>query len=179
MANVLTDPPFAADPPVKFNVDAKVIGLVVGIVAVLFAILDLFGVFGALGWTALCGACGFPALWLVGSLATLVADVLAAVGGFRVFNLNAQGKHLIVYGLALAVAAQIVTIVGNILAYSNYAGGFAFAGLIGFIFWTVIRGAVYYMVIISRFPGEAPLVPRVTPGGYGGYGSPPPPPPPA
>jgi len=32
---------------------------------------------------------------------------------------------------------------------------------------------VYYLVVISRFPGEAPLV-----SSPGGYGAPPPPPPP-
>jgi hypothetical protein len=42
---------------------------------------------------------------------------------------------------------------------------------------------VYYLVIISRWPGDAPLVAAGPTGGYGnppgGYGSPPPPPPPS
>src|SRR4030088_3698991 len=41
MANVLTDPPFAANPPIKLNVNAKVLGLVIGILAVIAAVIDL------------------------------------------------------------------------------------------------------------------------------------------
>ena len=41
MANILTDPPFAADPPIKLNVPAKTLGLVIGILAIIGIIIDL------------------------------------------------------------------------------------------------------------------------------------------
>jgi hypothetical protein len=176
MANVLTDPPFAADPPVKVNVDAKVVGLVVGIVAVILAVIDLIGLFGALGLTAICAACGFPVLWLLGALVVLVGDIVAAIGGFRMYQMNRQGKEFVIYGLGLAVLGQVVGLIGTILAYRGYALGFGAGAIVGFIIWLIIRFCVYYLVIISRFPGEAPLVPSA--GGYGGYGGGPAPPPP-
>ena len=72
--------------------------------------------------------------------------------------------------------AQVVNLIGTIIAYSGLAGlglGIGAGAIIGFIFWLVIRFIVYYLVVISRFPGEAPLV-----SSPGGYGAPPPPPPP-
>jgi hypothetical protein len=47
----------------------------------------------------------------------------------------------------------------------------------------IIYAIVWYIVIISRFPGDTPLVAAGPTGGYGnppgGYGTPPPPPPPS
>lgn len=176
MANVLTDPPFAADPPVKLNVNAKIIGLVVGIVLAVLGVIDLLGMLAVFGFCGLNGvgvSCGLPFLWLLGSIISLGADVIAAWGGFQLYQLNRGGKALVAYGLALAVVGQIVTIAGTIAAYSGTVLGFGAGAIVGFVFWLVIRFIVYYLVIISRFPGEAPLV--ASPYG-GGYGSPPPPP---
>ena len=177
MANTLTDPPFASDPPVKVNVDAKVLGLVLGIIAVVFAVIDLVGMLGAFSICGgLAGGCGFPVLWVVGSIVLLVADVMVAIGGFRMYQSNPEGKNLVIYGIALAVVAQIVNLIGTIIAYSGLSSlglGIGAGAVIGFIFWLVVRFIVYYLVVISRFPGQAPLV-----ASPGGYGSPPPPPPP-
>ncbi|TME45429.1 MAG: hypothetical protein E6I33_02120 [Chloroflexi bacterium] len=177
MANSITDPPFASDPPVKLNVDAKVLGLVLGIIAVVLAVIDLIGMLGAF---TLCGGfvrgCGFPILWVLGSIVVLVADVMVAVGGFRMYQGDRSGKNLVIYGIVVAVIAQVVNLIGTIIAYSGLAGlglGIGAGAIIGFIFWLVIRFIVYYLVVISRFPGEAPLV-----SSPGGYGAPPPPPPP-
>ena len=174
MANVLTDPPFAADPPVKFNIDAKILGLVIGILAVIGLVVSLLAlpaVFALNNFVSSlcssvgtsCGTSGIFALALVGVLVALVGQVLYAIGGFQMYNLNRAGKEKVIYGLALNVVGGVLEIVG-------------YGGIGGFIFSLIVGIVVYYLVIISRFPGEAPLV--TAPYG-GGYGSPPPPPPPA
>jgi hypothetical protein len=183
MANALTDPPFAADPPVKFNVKAKILGLVFGILAIIGAVIALIAlpvVFAlnnvassvsdacrALGGSN-CGSSGIFGLALIGVLIALGASVLEAIGGFRMYQGDRQGKDWVIYGLAIGLLGGILQIVG-------------YGGVGGFIFSLIIAFVIYYLVVISRFPGEAPLVPS-TGGGYsggGGYGSPPPPPPPA
>lgn len=180
MANILTDPPFAADPPIKFNVPAKTLGLVIGILAIIGIILDLIAlpvVFAlnnavndansfcqAVSGTN-CGGTtsGIFGLALIGVLVGLVGSILYAFGGFRMYQLNRSGKDLVIYGLA-------VSLIGGILAIVGYGG------VGSFIFSLIIAVVVYYLVVISRWPGDAPLVATAPPGGYG---SPPPPPPPA
>lgn len=172
MANVLTDPPFAADPPVKLNVNAKVLGLVIGILAVIGLVVSLLllpavfalnnfanQVCGSLGVN--CGTSGIFFLALIGVLISIAGEVLYAIGGFQMYNMNRSGKEKVIYGLALNVLGGILEIVG-------------YGGVGGFIFSLIVGIVIYYLVVISRFPGEAPLV--ATPYG-GGYGSPPPPPP--
>ena len=181
MANILTDPPFAANPPVKLNIDAKIIGLVIAILAVLGAIGNLF-IGGLLSAFSLVGG-GFTLLWVLGNLVGAVGDIIAAVGGFQMFNGAQAGKRLVIYGLAIGVLGSLVHLIGVIIAYAgipNYCvgticTGYSYVGdIIGFIIYAIIYFIVYYMVVISRFPGE----PRLNPaGGGGGYGAPPPPPP--
>lgn len=172
MANILTDPPFAADPPIKFNVNAKILGLVIGILALIglvLAIIALPVVFALTSYATSvcnqvgvnCGSNGIFALALVGVLLSIVGDILYAVGGFQMYNMNAAGKVKVIYGLAINVVGGIIQIIG-------------YGGVAGFIFSLIIAVVVYYLVVISRFPGEAPLVASAA-----GYGSPPPPPPPA
>ena len=175
MANTLTDPPFAANPPVKVNIDAKILGLVLAILAILAAILNLF-VGGLFSIFAFAG--GFAFVWFLGVLVALVGDVFIAIGGFRMYNGDRTGKVMVIYGLTLGVLGALVHLIGVIIAYSGiYAFGFTPAGdIVGFIFWAIVYFILYYMVVISRFPGDSPLT--TSPGG-GGYGSPPPPPPPA
>ena len=108
--------------------------------------------------------------------AGLFLALVVAVGGFRMYQGDRSGKNLVIYGIVVAVIAQVVNLIGTIIAYSGLAGlglGIGAGAIIGFIFWLVIRFIVYYLVVISRFPGEAPLV-----SSPGGYGAPPPPPPP-
>jgi hypothetical protein len=183
MANVLTDPPFAADPPIKLNVPAKTLGLVIGILAIIGIIIDLIALPVVFALTSVssdvstacrelggtdCGTSGIFFLALIGVLIGLVGSVLYAFGGFRMYQLNRSGKDLVIYGL-------VVNLVGGIFAIVGYGG------VGSFIFSLIIAVVVYYLVVISRWPGDAPLV--ATPGGYGsppppgGYGSPPPPPP--
>jgi hypothetical protein len=188
MANVLTDPPFAADPPIKLNVPAKTLGLVIGILAIIGIIIDLIAlpVVFALNNVASdantvcrelggqnCGTTGIFGLALIGVLIGLVGSVLYAFGGFRMYQLNRSGKDLVIYGL-------VVNLIGGIFAIVGYGG------IGSFIFSLIIAVVVYYLVVISRWPGDAPLV-ASTPGGYGnppggytppggGYTPPPPPP---
>ena len=173
MPNILTDPPFAADPPLKMNVNAKILGLVIGILAVIglvIALVALPAVFalnnavstlcGSLGVS--CGTSGIFFLALLGVIISIVGDLLYAIGGFQMYNLNRAGKDKVIYGLAVNVVGGILQIVG-------------YGGIGGFIFSIIVAVVVYYLVVVSRFPGEAPLV--ASP--MGGYGSPPPPPPPS
>ncbi len=175
MPNALTDPGFAANPPVKLNVNARVLGLVIGILAIIGAILNLFagGLFSIFAFAG-----GFAFLWFLGVLIGLVADILAAIGGFRMYNLDRSGKVLVIYGLALSLLGAIVHLIGELIAYSGiYSVLYSPAGaIVGLIIDLIVLGIIYYLVVISRFPGEAPMAPGV---GGTGYGSPPPPPPPS
>jgi hypothetical protein len=178
MANILTDPPFAADPPIKVNIPAKTVGIVAAILGILGLIFfGLFGLFAAFALTTLSTVCdGLPNcntggiffLALVGVIVTLVGSLLYLIGGFQMYNLNRAGKNLVIYGLALGLVGGLLELIGGL-----GAGGFIFD-----ILWFVVG---WYIVVISRWPGDAPLVASGPTGGYGnppgGYGSPPPPPP--
>jgi hypothetical protein len=177
MANILTDPPFAADPPIKLNVPAKTLGLVIGILAIIGILIDLIAlpvvfalnnvasdadtVCRELGGQNCGGSSGIFGLALIGVLISLVGAVLYAFGGFRMYQLNRQGKELVIYGLAVNLIGGIFDIIG-------------YGGVGSFIFSLIIAVVIYYLVVISRWPGDAPLVASGPPGGYG---SPPPPPP--
>src|SRR5438309_6910024 len=107
--DTLVNPPFANDPPVKVNLDAKVVGLVVAILAGLGALLSLLALLGLLvAATAFAGIFFFA---LIGVLVNLVADVMAAIGGWQMYQGNESGKRLAIYGLALAFVAQIVQMI--------------------------------------------------------------------
>src|ERR1700682_3816454 len=100
--DTLVNPPFANDPPVKLNLDAKVVGLVVAI----------------------------------------LAGVIALVGGWQMYKGNESGKRLAIYGLAIAFAAEVIWMIG-------FASG---SGILQLI----LLALLYYAVVVSRFPGEAP-----------------------
>ncbi len=140
--DTLVNPPFANDPPVKLNVDAKVVGLVVAILAAIGGLLSLFGLLGILGvGAALTAFGGIFALALIGIAANLVADVMMAMGGWQMYQGAESGKRLVIYGLAIAFLAQIVLALG-------YTAGSAILQLI-------VLGIIYYVVVVSRFPGQA------------------------
>ncbi|MFN2582498.1 MAG: hypothetical protein ABR498_07140 [Candidatus Dormibacteria bacterium] len=171
MANALTDPPFAANPPVKLNVNAKILGLVIGILALIGLILSLIAlpvvfalnsvVSSYCGYYGVsCGSSGIFLLALLGVIVSIVGDILYAVGGFQMYGGNRAGKGKVIYGL-------IINLIGGVLQIVGYGG------ILGFIFSLIVAIVVYYLVVISRFPGETPLVASPS----GGYGTPPPPPP--
>ncbi|MDQ6746518.1 MAG: hypothetical protein M3010_00215 [Candidatus Dormibacteraeota bacterium] len=156
----LLHPPFENDPPLKLNVNAKTLGLILAILYALFALFSLIGIPLALAGSALLAATGYHGIAfmvVVGAVIAAIGDVLVAWGGYKMYQLNIDGKRLVIYGLALAVVASVVGAIGNA----------SVTGVIGSI---IINGIIYYLVVISRFPSEAPLV---TSGGVGG-GAPPP-----
>jgi hypothetical protein len=177
----LVDPPFAQDPPVKVNVNAKTLGLVLlilGAIGILLNVLALVTIFGFCTTNALYGGCGLPVLWLLGDLIGLAGVIIGTTGAYRMYQLNPEGKLWVIYGLMLGLAGAVVTLIGNYAAYSGLTGVGAGAGVIvGLIFDAIIYGIVYYLVVVSRFPGQAPLTPPATTTWSGGGPSAPPPPP--
>ena len=138
--DTLVNPPFANDPPVKVNFDAKVVGLVVAILAGiggLFALLALLGLLG-LGATF----AGIFLLAIIGILVSLVGDVMAVMGGWQMYQGNASGKRLAIYGLALTFLAEIILMIG-------FSASSAILQLL-------LLAILYYAVVVSRYPGQAP-----------------------
>ncbi len=179
MANVITEPPFAKDPPVKINVNAKILGLVIAILAALGTLFSVIGLIALFNLNSalnslnqLCNAyggnCGttLPVIGLIGYIIIVVGNLIGAIGGFQMYQLNRRGKDLVIYGLVLSVIGSLVTTIG----YGSY-------GIGSFIFALIINFVIYYLVVVSRFPGEAPLAaPGQQPWGGGGPSAPPPPP---
>jgi hypothetical protein len=147
----LVDPPFAQDPPVKLNIDARILGMVCAILGALGALFALFALLAIGTFFAVYGHGGIFAFALVGALVLIAAGVLAAVGGWRMYNGNPEGKRLVIYSLAIDFIGQIVY-------------GIGFANLGNLIVSLVVIAAVYYLVVISRFaqstPPAAPPTPR-------------------
>jgi amino acid transporter len=140
--DTLVNPPFANDPPVKLNLDAKVVGLVVAILAGISALLGFFALIGLLGIGAVLAAFGgIFVLALLGLIAGLVANVMAVIGGWQMYQGNESGKRLVIYGLAIAFVAEIVLAIG-------YSVGSAILQLI-------LLAVLYYAVVVSRYPGQA------------------------
>jgi hypothetical protein len=141
--DTLVNPPFANDPPVKLNLDAKVVGLVVAILAAIGGLLSLFGLLGLLGLGAAIAAFGgIFALALIGVTVNLVADVMMAMGGWQMYQGNESGKRLVIYGLTISFLAQIVLALGYTAASA--------------ILQLILLGILYYVVVVSHFPGQAP-----------------------
>jgi uncharacterized membrane protein YfcA len=139
--NTLVNPPFAQDPPVKLNIDARLLGLVVAIISALGA---LFAVLALL-------IIGTHPLALIGSLVAIVGGVLAAVGGWRMYRGNMEGKRLVIYSLALSFISAIVT-------------GIGYAKLGNAILSLCVTAVIYYLVVISRFSQAPPPPPPAPPG---------------
>lgn len=145
--DVLLNPPFAKDPPVKLDIPAKTLGLVY---AILGAIGTFFGVFALLGSTALAAVAGTGALFVIGTLIGVIGTALAAWGGYRMYQGDRDGKRLVIYGLVASAVGSLIAALGNL-------------GLGGWIFNAVVLFVLYYLVIISRFEGEPKLVANVPP----------------
>jgi hypothetical protein len=150
----LLNPPFAKDPPVKFNVPAKMLGLIYAILGAISAVFGVFAIVGLLGLSALASAAGVFAgiFWLavIGLIVGEIGTIVATWGGYQMYQLKREGKRLVVYGL-------IVNVVGSLVASLGGAGEF-----LGWIIGAAIAFVLYYLVIISRFPEDPPLVPAVT-----------------
>lgn len=170
--NRLTQPGFTDNPPLRLTVNASILGLVVGILACVGILLSLFagGLLSIIGFVG-----GFAPIWFLGVLLSVVAEVLAAVGGFQMYRLNPGGKNLVIYGLVLGLAGGVVSLVGEIIAYSGLLGYGASGAIVGLVVDVVIYGVIYYLVVVSRFPEPAPAHPSGVMGSAS-LGPPPPPP---
>jgi hypothetical protein len=145
--DTLVNPPFANDPPVKVNLDAKVVGLVVAILAGLGALFSLLGLLGLLGAAAALSTFGgIYLVALIGVVVNLVADVMATIGGWQMYQGNESGKRLAIYGLAIAFIAEIIQMIG-------FASASAIVPLI-------LLALMYYAVVVSRYPSQAPSASR-------------------
>jgi hypothetical protein len=146
--DTLTYPSFAANPPSK--VDGKIVGLVCAIlsaVGVLFGLLGLIAVLGLGAVAAATRAYGIPALAVIGLLVALVAGVMTLMGGWQMYKGNAAGKRLVVLGLAISFIGNLVYGLGSSLG--------------NVLFTLIVTAAIYYVVVISRVPGEqAPTAAR-------------------
>ena len=135
----IVEPAFAKDPPVKVNLDAKVVGIVLAILAGLGALLGLLGLIGLLALAA--AFVGIFALAFIGLIVAIVADIVAAIGGWRMYKGNPEGKRFAVYGLGLAFIAELITIIG-----------YGLSG--GAIIQLIVLLLFYYAVVVSRFSTE-------------------------
>ncbi len=139
--DTLVNPPFANDPPVKVKFDAKVIGLIVAILAGIGALLSALALLGLLRLGAALSAFGgIFVLALIGVTLTLVGDVMAAIGGWQMYQGNESGKRLAIYGLALAFVAEIIQMIG-------FSAGSAILSLI-------LLAVLYYAIVVSRYPAQ-------------------------
>lgn len=180
--NSLVEPGFAKDPPVKLNVNAKILGLVLLILGALGILVDLIALIGIFGFCSLYSSpiygsgCSLPVIWLLGTLVGLAATILGTTGAFRMYQENPQGKEWVVYGLILGFIGAVISLIGNLSAFNGLTGVAAGAGVIvGLVIDLIIYSIIYYLVVVSRFPSQAPMTPP-TAGAWGGPSAPPPPP---
>jgi len=138
----LTNPPFAANPPVKFNLSASTLGIILFVLSILGAIFIGLSALGTLFLLAY----GFLSIInVLGMAVGVFGQVVLALGSWKMYKNDASGKQMAIMGLA-------VNFVGVVLGNLNAFGIFTiFAGIIG-------TAVVYYLIIISRFPGQPQLV---------------------
>jgi hypothetical protein len=162
--DMLLHPPFESDPPVKFNINAKTLGLVYAILAGIGALFGLVGVFATFGLSALGAALGVTQIFILvvaGAVIGEIGTIMVAWGGYQMYQDKPEGKRMAILGLAVRVLGGLVAAVGGLNPF----------GLFAWIVGTAVTFCFYYLVVISRFPGEQPLVAS---GGMTG-GTPPPP----
>ena len=161
MANALTDPPFADDPPLKLSVDSKVLGLVIGILSVVaglaWLLVSVTGlwVVGSVNpycsafdpTAATCGTTnGIFILGVAGFVLVVAGSMLSAIGGFRMFAMVQEAKSQAIYGLVLGAVGGVIATIG----YTGFLSVFIFDLLLGVV--------VYYLIIVSRFPDPTTAV---------------------
>lgn len=145
--DMLLNPSFAKDPPVKLDIPAKTLGLVLAILA---GISTFFGVIAVLGVSALTAVAGTGPLFLVGNVINVIGSALLAWGGYRMYQVDRDGKRLAIYGIVASAVGSLIAALGNL-------------GLAGWIVNAVILFVIYYIVVISRFEGEPKLATTTPP----------------
>jgi hypothetical protein len=158
------------NPPLKVNVSAKTIGIVaavLGALAILFYLVAIPTVLALGSTTTILGVVvqthtGNLLVALIGLIVGLIGDLMGTVGGYQMYQGNREGKRLLIYGLVIGTASNLVYNIGLGVVFS-------------WVFGLIVTAIIYYFIVISRWPDEAPLV---TTGGSSGAAPPPPPPPP-
>ena len=145
------------NPPLKVNVSAKVIGWITVVLAAigLLGLLLAFPVVLAIGSavTVLGVTTGYHpgvfVLALIGIILVAIATLMALVGGWQMVQGNHNGRRLLIQALALNTAFSLVYNIG-------------LASIGQFVLHVIINAIIYYFVLISRFPDEAPLAASVS-----------------
>ena len=156
----LLAPPFAADPPVKMNVPAKTLGLILAILGAIGALFGILGVFALLAMGMVMVALGPTVPWtfllaMSGVIIVEIGTVGGAWGGYQMYHEKREGKKLAIYGVLINVVGSLVAAIGGT---SWVYRGALFNVVIGALISIPI--VIYYLVVISRVPGEASLVAR-------------------
>jgi hypothetical protein len=128
MMATLLDPPFAKNP--AFRADAKIVGIVC---AVLGGLGTLFGLL-ALPFTLT--LLGFAPIVALSLIVNLVGYALAAYGGWKMYQGNAEGKRWVIYGLIVSFVTALIAML---------------AGSGSQLLSLLIIAAVYYVVVTSRY----------------------------
>jgi hypothetical protein len=139
----LVNPPFAKNPPVKLDMNARTVGLIVAGLAALGILFGLAAIGPLLSYGGLLAGYGHPGvlfLAVVGVLVALVGAVVAVIGGWQMYRGSVAGKRLVIYALAIGFLGEVI-----------YGIGFTFGAAIVPL---LVYAALYYVVVISRFPPE-------------------------
>ena len=142
--NMLLNPKFAQNPP--FNLDAKILGIVIAVLSALGLLGSLLALLALLAGSTALAAAGFVGIAFIAIIGVLVggvAELLSLLGGWQMYQGNVAGKRLVIYGLAIAFAGDVVT-------------AFGYLRIGNVILPLIVTLVLYYLVVISRFPGEAP-----------------------
>jgi len=139
----LLEPPFMADPPVKLNIPAKTLGLVLAILGGIAALFGLLAILALLGLSAVAAAFGgIFILAIIGLIISEIGTIVGAWGGWQMFQGKVEGKVLAIYGLLINVAGSLFAAIGGT------------GGLIGWVFGALVSFVIYYLIVISRFPDD-------------------------
>jgi hypothetical protein len=157
--NGLVRPRFAERPPVRFDLDPRRMGVVLTILGIIAAVVSLLYVLGVSG---LCNGkviCSFPTVNVAGTVLLTAGWVAMTVGVVMTLALTGGGRAVAVYGLVVAAAGDVVSLVGSIVfvgANPLYYRGLGAGSIVIFIFWLVLAAFLYYLVVTSRPVGEPP-----------------------
>jgi hypothetical protein len=143
--DVLLNPSFAKDPPLKLDIPAKTLGLVLAILGGIGAVLGVLGLIGVSAFAASVGG-----LLVIATLVTLIGTAVGAWGAWQMYQEDRRGKRLVIYGLVISVIGGLISVLAG-------------TGLGGWILNTLFAFAIYYLVVISRYEDEPKLVGAAAP----------------
>jgi hypothetical protein len=95
---------------------------------------------------------GIVAVALIGVVLLVITQIMGLVGAWQMTRGNHNGRRLFIQAIVLILISSLI-----------YNIGLANPG--SFIAQVVLRGLLYFVVVISRFPDEAPSATREVVGG--------------